>query len=277
MLIEVGPATLVVSGEKGGRPFTFDRSAIETFVGRTLSEIRGDLPVLRQKAVRIKKVGWLSEAAQRMIRAVKAVDEATLTPMAAVAGTVADLVKEHLVLLDTFDFLSVNNGGDISLFNAPGRTMGIGIGDINRNIATPYVLKIAGGGSFGIASSGFGGRSFTLGLADVVSVIAETAAVADGAATFIGNMTTAEGRTIVRRKAQDIDPLTDIPDEMVTIERGELDRQTVAAALAAGLDHARRLKSAGVIMDALIILGEEMVDTIDDNSNLRLEEVPHGD
>jgi hypothetical protein len=64
---------------------------------------------------------------------------------------------------------------------------------------------------------------------------------------------------------------------MVTIERGELDRQTVAAALAAGLDHARRLKSAGVIMDALIILGEEMVDTIDENSNLRLEEVPHGD
>ncbi len=241
-----------------------------------MSEIRENLPVLKQKAVRIRKTGWLSEAAQRMIRAVKAVDETTLTPMAAVAGTVADLLKEHLVLLDAFDFLSVNNGGDISLFNAPGRTMRIGIGDINRNVATPYVLKIEGGGSFGIASSGFGGRSFTLGLADVVSVIARSAAVADAAATFIGNMTTAEGRTIVRRRARDIDALTDIPDEMVTIERGKPDKQTVAAALAHGHEHARRLKSAGVIMDALIILGEEMVDTIDDNSNLTLEEVPHG-
>jgi ApbE superfamily uncharacterized protein (UPF0280 family) len=276
VLIEVGPATLVVAGEKAGMPFTFDRPAIEAYVGRTLSEIRENLPVLKQTAVRIKNTGWLSEAAQRMIRAVKAVDETTLTPMAAVAGTVADLVKEHLLLLDTFDFLSVNNGGDISLFNAPGRTMGIGIGDINRNVATPYVLKIKGGGSFGIASSGFGGRSLTLGLADVVSVIGRSAAVADAAATFIGNMTTAEGRGVVRRKARDIDPLTDIPDEMVTVERGGLDRQTVQAALAAGRAHALRLKSAGIIMDALIILGEEMVDTIDEKSNLTLEEVPHG-
>jgi hypothetical protein len=109
-----------------------------------------------------------------------------------------------------------------------------------------------------------------------VSVIGRSAAVADAAATFIGNMTTAEGRGVVRRKARDIDPLTDIPDEMVTIERGELDKKTVAAALAHGREHARRLKSAGVIMDALIILGEEMVDTIDENSNLTLEEVPHG-
>ncbi len=278
MLVEVGPATLVVSGQKDGRPVTLDRTAVETYVGRILCDIRENLPVLKQKAARITKAEWLSEAAQRMIRAVKAIDETTLTPMAAVAGTVADLVKEHLVGTHEFDFLSVNNGGDISVFNRPGRMMGIGIGDINRNVATPYVLKIAGGGSFGLASSGFGGRSFTLGLADVVTVIAGTAALADAAATFIGNMTTADAPGIVRRKAREIDPLTDIPEEMVTVDRGDLHNGTVLAALRYGWEHAVRLKSAGVITDVLIILKGEMMSTINENSNLRLEEeVAHGD
>ena len=275
MLIEVGPATLVIAGEKGGEAFPFERRQIEAYVGRILHDIREALPILRQKAYRIKKIDYLPEPARRMIRAVKAVDEATLTPMAAVAGAVADLVREYLSSSGEIDLLSVNNGGDISVGNRSGRPMRIGIGDIGTGAPTPYVLKVEGMNSFGVATSGFGGRSFTLGLADIVSVMADSAALADAAATLIANRTNVEATGVVRRRARELDPLTDIPDELVTVERGCLDAEAVMAAVRNGREEAARLKSAGVIRDAVIILKGRVMHTIDDKSTTKLE-VSHG-
>ncbi len=74
MLIEVGPATLVLAGEKGGEAFPFDRLEIEAYVARILHEIGEALPILRQKAYRIKQIDYLPKPAKRMIRAVRAVD-----------------------------------------------------------------------------------------------------------------------------------------------------------------------------------------------------------
>ncbi len=275
MLIEVGPATIVLAGEKGGSTFPFARREVEAYVWQVLEEIREALPVLRQKAHRIKKIEYLPEPARRMISAVKAVDASTLTPMAAVAGTVADLVKEHLSSLREIDLLSVNNGGDISIGNRSGRPMSIGIGDIGSGAPTPYVLKVEGPGSFGVATSGFGGRSFTLGLADTVSVVADSAALADAAATLIANRTSAEATGVVRRKARELDPLTDIPDELVTVARGCLDTEAVITAVTNGYEEAARLKSAGVIREAVVILKGRMMHTIDNKSTIILE-VSHG-
>ncbi len=275
MLIELGPATLVLAGEKGGEAFPFERQEIEAYLGRILNEIREALPILRQKAYRIKNTDYLPEPARRMIRAVKAVDEATLTPMAAVAGAVADLVKEYLSSAGEIDLLSVNNGGDISICNRSGRPMRIGIGDIGSTIPTPYVLKVEGPGSLGVATSGFGGRSFTLGLADIVSVAADSAALADAAATLIANRTSVETAGVVRRRALELDPLTDIPDELVTVDRGCLDTEAVMAAVTNGEEEAARLKSAGVIRDAVVILKGHMMHTFDDKSAIKLE-VSHG-
>ncbi len=103
--------------------------------------------------------------------------------------------------------------------------MSIGIGDIGSGAPTPYVLKVEGLRSFGVATSGFGGRSFTLGLADIVSVVADSAALADAAATLVANRTFVEAAGVVRRKGRELDPLTDIPDELVTVERGPLDAE----------------------------------------------------
>ena len=275
MLIEVGPATMVIAGEREGKAFPFERREIEAYVGQVLHEIREALPILRLKAYRIKKTDYLPEAAKRMIGAVKAGDEATLTPMAAVAGAVADLVKEHLSLTTETDVLSVNNGGDISICNRSGRVMSIGIADIGSGVPTPYVLKVERTGFFGVATSGFGGRSFTLGLADIVSVMAETAALADAAATLIANRTCVESAGVVRRKARELDPLTDIPDELVTVDRGCLGADAVAAAVAKGEREAARLKSAGVIDDAVVILKGCTMHTIDGKSSVKLE-VSHG-
>src|SRR5512146_1545092 len=116
MFIEVGPATMMITGEKDGGPYPTDAAELKAFVAHVLSQVREALPVLRQKAFRIRKTAYLPEPARRMIEAVKAVDEATLTPMAAVAGVVADLVKEYLARREP-EFISVNNGGDISVSN----------------------------------------------------------------------------------------------------------------------------------------------------------------
>ena len=126
-----------------------------------------------------------------------------------------------------------------------------------------------------MATSGFGGRSFTLGLADIVSVVADSAALADAAATLIANRTSVGGGRGRAAKGGELDPLTDIPDELVTVERGSLDAEAVMAAVRNGKEEAARLKSAGVIRDAVVILKGQVMHTIDGKSTTKLE-VSHG-
>jgi len=274
MLIDIGPALLVVNGEREGRPYPFDESTLAERVRAILTDIRDCLPVLKQKAYKIRKTAYLPAVARKMVDAVKAVDEAELTPMAAVAGAVADDLKEYLKG-EGLEFISVNNGGDIALYNARGKPVAIGIGDVERGSATPYVLKAVDLVDFGIATSGFGGRSFTLGIADMVSVVAGSAPLADAAATAIGNRTNVDDPAVERRRARDLDPSTDIPDELVTKSVGELGHRSVAEALARGKAEADRLKREGTIRDAVILLRGRMVTTIRNEGTINLE-VAHG-
>ena len=274
MLLDIGPATIVINGEKEGKPYIFDRKPLAEQVERILAEIRDYLPVLKQKAFRIRRSDSLPPVARSMVSAVKAVDEASLTPMAAVAGAVAEQLKDA-ISDKGLQFISVNNGGDIAIVNRRGRPAGIAIGDMEQGRTTPYVVKVSELIDFGVATSGFGGRSFTLGLADIVTVVASSAPLADAAATFIGNSTNVEANTVERRRAAEIDPATDIADEMVTVHVGNLTGEQVAGALGRGRAVAERLKRQGTISDAVIILKGQMVSTISGNGNIRLE-VTHG-
>jgi uncharacterized protein len=275
MFIEIGPASLVVEGQKDGRTFRFDRQTIEKRIKEILDDIANFLPLLKQKACRIRNTSHLPEVVRKMVEAAKLVDEATLTPMAAVAGAVSDEIKSFLKDLG-LDMISVNNGGDISVHNKFGKALRIGIGDINAGRGTAYSLKIEGLRDYGLATSGFGGRSFTLGVADIGTVVAETGAIADAAATFICNRTDVETKKVVRRRASEIDPLTDIPDELVTVSVGELDRGLVLKALENGIEAAHSLKKGNVIHDAIVILGKETATTIGSDRRIKLE-VQHGD
>ncbi len=274
MLIDVGPATLVLRGEKDGRDYSFDRTAVTARVASILAEMKECLPVLRQKAWRIRNTTYLPPVARAMVDAVKEIDPAVLTPMAAVAGAVAAELLDFLKVED-LEFLSVNNGGDIAVCNHRPKPVAIGIGDIRSGGPNPYVLRIEALTDFGVATSGFGGRSFTLGLADMVSVVARSAPVADAAATFICNHTNVEHASVVRRKAAEIDPATDIPEEMVTVKIGELSPEAVREALAKGKKAAEKLKNERRIHDAVIILRGEAVTTIEPGENILLE-VAHG-
>jgi len=275
MYLEIGPASLVVIGEKDGRPYDFDRVRVENMIRVIMEEIRNCLPILKQKANRIKKSRFLPDVAKKMVMAAQLIDGATLTPMSAVAGAVADSVIDHF-RNEGLDFMSVNNGGDISILNSSRRLVRVGIGDIKQNKPISRVLSVEGLNEFGMATSGFGGRSFTLGLADSVTVVAENGATADAAATHICNCTSVATDRVVRRKASEIDPLTDIGDEYVTVSIGQLNDKLIATALDNGLTIAANMKKQQMIYDAVIDLRGSMVTTVDGDKPITLE-VSNGD
>ena len=270
MFLEIGPASLVIQGEKNGKPYEFEKELLVEKVKSILGEIREFLPVLKQKAYKIKNTKHMPDVPKKMVEAVKTIDEASLTPMAAVAGSVADGIKEFLKN-EGLDLVSVNNGGDISIFNKKGRGLKIDIGDIHTGESSPYMLKIEQLIDFGLATSGFGGRSFTLGLADIVTVIAATGAVADAAATFICNCTNIDSDQVIRQKASEIDPLTDIPDDNITMRIGKLNEIDILNALENGLDIAANIKNKKHIYDAIIKFQGHMVTTINGDNPIKLE------
>jgi ApbE superfamily uncharacterized protein (UPF0280 family) len=276
VFIEVGPTAVAIEVKKNGEPCSFDQAEIERYIAKVLSDVGEYLPVLKQRAHKIRNTAHLPHVARSMVDAAKRVGEGALTPMAAVAGAVADSITAYLATRE-IDFASVNNGGDISVLNRDGRALHIGIGDISKNSITPYRLVVKGLASFGMATSGFGGRSFTLGIADAATVVADSGAVADAAATYVGNATSVDSWLVARRKAAEIDPDTDIPDEMVTVRVGKLDGDLIREALSRGLNAALKLKEAGIILDAVLMLRGEMVTTIGKDQDTITLEVLNGD
>ncbi len=270
MFLEVGPVSLVVNGEKKGVPYDFDRSKLEEKIRNILEDITEYLPVLKQKAYKIKNTKHLPAVPKIMVEAVKSIDEISLTPMAAVAGCVSDALKEYFKR-EGLDIFSVNNGGDISVFDRYGKGLKVGIGDIHTDKTSPYTVSIYGLTDYGLATSGFGGRSFTLGLADSVTVIATTGAVADAAATFLCNNTNTYTDQVRRKKAIEIDPLTDIPDEYVTIEINKLSEEVITESLEKGFQLASNLKLNRHIYDAIIKLKDHIVTTINGDNPITLE------
>ena len=96
----------------------------------------------------------------------------------------------------------------------------------------------------GIATSGRHGRSFSLGIADAVTVLAKTAAQADAAATVIANAVDLPGHpAILRRPACELQPDSDLGDRLVTRDVGALSEQEIEAG--AGSRRQPRAAAAG--------------------------------
>jgi len=185
-----------------------------------------------------------------------------ITPMAAVAGAVAqELIAsyEHEGIRRAW----VNNGGDIALHLAAGQSVRVGLyADLARLDARQLSSGITTDGYFdvshsmpvrGVATSGWRGRSFSLGIADSVTVLASTAAVADAAATVIANAVTIDDDRIVRRPACELKDDSDLGDILVTVDVPHLDTDAVQFALRAGLRRARELRDAGLIWSCALV------------------------
>ena len=156
----------------------------------------------------------------------------------------------------------VNNGGDIALHLAWGERFAVGQMDRPDALGSMRTLVVdADDPSRGIATSGRHGRSFSLGIADAVTVLAATASRADAAATIIANAVDLPGHpAIARCPAHDLQPDSDLGARLVTRGVGELAGSEIAAALESGAACARRLLAMGLIDGATLRLhGETMV------------------
>jgi ApbE superfamily uncharacterized protein (UPF0280 family) len=111
----------------------------------------------------------------------------------------------------------------------------------------------------GVATSGLGGRSFTKGIASAATVLSQTAALSDAAATVIGNFTNVEDPNIMRSLAEKIYPDTDIAGEWVTIKVGKLSEEKIEEALNRGFSKAQLICQKGLINGGLIALQGRVV------------------
>jgi ApbE superfamily uncharacterized protein (UPF0280 family) len=200
-----------------------ERAAVARF-STILEELCGELAILRSPA-RTGGFAPSGRAARRMHRAVKTyAARVFITPMAAVAGAVADEILAAMTGAAPIEKAYVNNGGDIALYLSGAADFKVGIVD---RIGAPLVAATsrltARSGVGGIATSGWGGRSFSLGIADAVTVLADSAATADAAATVIANAVDLPRHTAIRRKpAADLQPDSDLGRKRVTIGVGAL-------------------------------------------------------
>jgi ApbE superfamily uncharacterized protein (UPF0280 family) len=182
-----------------------------------------------------------------------------ITPMAAVAGSVAEEILGAMTGVARLERAYVNNGGDIALHLDQGERFTVGLVDRPDQPGLMQTTIIeADDPTRGIATSGRHGRSFSLGIADAVTVLARTASQADAAATIIANAVDLPGHpAIVRCPAHDLQPDSDLGALLVTLDVGDLSYHAIEQALEAGTDKARTLLGRGLIESAALRLHGE--------------------
>ena len=123
------------------------------------------------------------------------------------------------------------------------------------------MLKLDGGVTIrsadpvrGVATSGWRGRSQSLGIADAVTILAADAATADAAATLVANAVNVDHPSIRRLPAREVKEDSDLGDLPVTIEVGPLPIAAVDAALDSGARVARAFCDKRMIEAAYLTL-----------------------
>ena len=227
--------------------------------GQILPELVQELADLRKP---VQGAGtFKGPIAQSMWRAckdclIKLDADAFLTPMAAVAGSVAQDLSTCYQAAG-IKRAWVNNGGDIALHLTEDTAVSIGLfADLARldeqqlvsGIQTDAMFEVKYGmGIRGVATSGWRGRSFSLGIADSVTVFAASASQADAAATLIANAVDVADARIKRQPANALKDDSDLGQRLVTVAVPELGQEEIHEALEAGLKKAHTLRQNGLI------------------------------
>ncbi|WP_207482039.1 UPF0280 family protein [Arenibaculum pallidiluteum] len=256
--LQHGPIDLVIGAD--GDPASVEQAhgaAIDRFQD-ILSVLVSELPLLRSP-VQAAAPALRGPVARRMAAACLPFAPEFITPMAAVAGAVADEVMEAMRAAQTAGALLtrayVNNGGDIALHLSPGASFAVGlVADLDRpahdgTIAVTHDMPVRG-----LATSGWRGRSQSLGIADSVTALAGTGAAADAAATMIANAVRSDHAAVVRRPARAVKDDSDLGDLPVTVAVGTLPEDAVVSALDGGRAYAEDLLQRGLVHGAVLVL-----------------------
>lgn len=178
------PIDLIVDATGPGREAGLRRAA-QRF-DTVLSELAAELVALRCPVDKDHR--FQDGIARAMQRAARAHLPGFATPMAAVAGAVADDMLAQICAEGKFRSAYVNNGGDIAFHLAPGESFVAAMPHARITFTADLPVR-------GIATSGWRGRSQSLGIADSVTVLAASAAQADVDSTLIANAVDLPGHT----------------------------------------------------------------------------------
>ena len=252
--LQDGPIDLIVHAE-GARAAVECAYAQATHRFQTiLTELVGELDLLRARCSTKIPNGAV---AKRMWQATRRFEPHFVTPMIAVAGSVADEIASTMTQVAGLNSCYVNNGGDIAVrVNHEGEfRIGIMPSGTPQPDAISVITRASGVG--GVATSGWRGRSHSLGIADAVTVLAKNAAIADTAATLIANAVDVDVPQVELAPAVDIDPDSDLGERLVTLDVGVLDAASRAAALGHGCALAADFVERGLVIGAHLDLQGE--------------------
>ena len=245
-----GPIDLVI-GADGARDLAY-QAGFDRF-GTILSELTAELPLLR-RPVGTKPKGKIARA---MYRAALPHADGLTTPMICVAGAVAAEVLSAMVDGADLTRAYVNNGGDIALHLTEGARFDVGIAGLDGQSLGTVTIR-SGDPIRGIATSGQGGRSHSLGIADSVTVLARSAAMADAAATRLGNAVDLPAHPAIRRSpANQLHDDSDLGAAPVVTHVGTLSPAEVNQALTTGATAAQGLRDRGLISGTALFLRDQ--------------------
>jgi ApbE superfamily uncharacterized protein (UPF0280 family) len=248
--LQDGPIDLIIEAHGDPAAVTAAYRNAAARMRTVLDELCCELPLLRLPNAR-KAEG---SVARRMQDAVQPyAGTCFITAMAAVAGSVADEVLAAMAGAG-LDRITVNNGGDIAIHLRLGQHIVAGLAARPDDPRLFGHMRIdAEQPTRGIATSGFGGRSDTFGIADAVTIGARCAAMADAAATIVANAVDLPGHPAIlrgpSRRAQ-----SDLGCLPVTLAVGALRDDEIETALDRGVQLAWDLLGRGSIDAAALHL-----------------------
>jgi len=251
-----GPIDLII--EADGPPQAISR-AYECAARRfttILDELCSELTLLRTRAGK-NSARPRGIVARRMFVAVEPYcEDCFITPMAAVAGSVAEEILKSMAATAPLERAYVNNGGDVALHLSSHHSYKVGMVERPDRPSLFGFLEIAATDPVrGIATSGWRGRSFSLGIADAVTVLADSASAADAAATVIANAVNLPDHPgVTRVPAQELFPDSDLGDLLVTRGVETLSTSEISAALDSGVCVAGSLRTRGLIHSSALRL-----------------------
>ena len=250
-----GPIDLIIKAEAKEQDFV--RKAYFNATKRfesVLEELVAELPLLKTPISSVFNPPK-GQVARRMYKSTwPYAGRVFVTPMASVAGAVADEILSSMLKDTTLTKAYVNNGGDISIYLGGGEKFTVDIKQLN-NTGLGQIELFDGLEIGGIATSGKGGRSLSMGIADSVTVLAGNASDADVAATLIANhVDIPEHPGITRMPAEEIVDDSDLINQNVVIACENLDSHDVELALSRGNQFAQELLNDGKIKSVAMFL-----------------------
>ena len=270
LFIENGPTNIIAEA------FSSEKKEIYNLICEYSSKFLKDLSleIENLKKPTSQKNKFVSDIANTMFESTKLFLPNFITPMASVAGSISELLLLKVLEKFKVNKIYINNGGDISLYISKNEKFNFNIG------GTSCVIEYTGIDGFGgIATSGWKGRSFSMGIADSVTVIAEKASVADAAATIIGNHIDLKNSNKVKKTfANNLYEDTDLNNKLITVSVESLTDAEIRQALSRGKIISENYISKNLIksviinlQDNILILGHKF--NIKFNKKIKLLEV----